>query len=169
MDVYLLIHPLKGNDVVLHFPFSLMDKECELHRTMFPDNDCNAEMYRRLQVRVSESILRIVEDDIIELFPRNYYILSKDRNEIVTEYEDTYDVIPLCAVENSNNSYQIFLLHDIRSETNKHTSMITLPNLKFINEVEMEEELMLYMTNIYKNCFEMDFINRVIYNENLII
>ena len=162
MDVYLLIHPLKGNDMVLHFPFSLMNTELELHRTMFPDNECESEMYRRLQVRVSESIVRIMEDYITKLFPRNYYVLS-DKDEIVMECDDTYlNAIPLCASENNNNSYQIFLLQDVvtEKETNNNMSVITIPTtiMESINEVEKEEELMLYMTNIYKNYFEMDLI-----------
>lgn len=150
MDVYLLIHPLKGNDVVLHFPFSTMDAERDIHRTMFPDNDCDSEMYRRLQVRVSESILRIMDEDITELFTRNYFVLSKD--EIVTEceYTNLINFIPLCSTENKNNSYQIFLLHDLLLETNEDTLVITIPtSINYIlNEVEKEDELILYMTTI---------------------
>ena len=153
MDVFLLVHPLVGNDIVIRFPFSLMKPEQNLYHSMFPEIDSTPEMYRRLQVRVNESIIRVMEDQLTQLFPRNYYVLSNNINEICTETgEELFEnLIPICESTYEKNSYQVLLMHHSSNSINTNgVSLIQVPYDIFYSkdELQKEQDLMSYLSHV---------------------
>ena len=77
LDIYILFHASYGGDTVFVFPFSSMADELVQHTDMFPDVDgAIQEMYRRLQVRASSTILNMFADRVKHIFPRNYFVTT---------------------------------------------------------------------------------------------
>jgi hypothetical protein len=83
---------------MFQFPMSMMNAERDAHMEMFPENETvDSEMLRLLQVRVSEAVLRMVNEpdcDMVNLYPRNYYIIGS--RGIETENGTSPNYIPIC-------------------------------------------------------------------------
>jgi hypothetical protein len=129
-----------------------MKPEKDLHESMFPELDSNPEMYRRLQVRVNESIIRVMEDQLTQLFPRNYYMLSNN-NFVETGEELFENLIPICASQYKNNSYQVLLMRNcslIEVQMTNEVKVVHVPDNLFYckDDLEKEYEIMSYLRHV---------------------
>ena len=158
-NVYLCINAADLKGLTIRFPLSIMDAERDAHLDMFPDSDADSEMLRRLQVRISETVLRIVSDsgEMLRLYPRNYYIVTS--NGVETEKGDTSNYIPICDADMYNTNQrstpvQIYFTHELgafesgmeREEKDNDDTEST--------ETEKEEALELYLRRVMANHLE---------------
>ncbi len=153
--LYLCIHALSTKGLIFKFPLSLMNAERDAQLEMFPDSDADSDMLRRLQVRVSETILRIMEEHVDYINPRNYYV-STTRG-IETENGDTPNYIHICDANMDDNAFQIYFLHALGSFDKTYSGLITtVPDdiMDKDTEIEKEESLELYMRRLIQDHFE---------------
>lgn len=153
--LYLCIHALSTEGLIFKFPLSLMNAERDAQLEMFPDSDADADMLRRLQVRVSETILRIMEDHVDYINPRNYYV-STTRG-IETEQGNMVNYIHICDAKTDDNAFQIYFKHELGSfETQYSETVMTVPDdiMDKDTENEKEEALKLYMRRLMQDHFK---------------
>jgi hypothetical protein len=158
-NVYLCINAADLKGLTFRFPLSIMNAERDEHLDMFPDSDADGEMLRRLQVRISETVLRIVNDsgEMLRLYPRNYYIVTS--NGVETEKGNTTNYIPICDADMYNTNQrstpvQIYFTHELgafesgmeREEKDNDDTEST--------ETEKEEALELYLRRVMANHLE---------------
>lgn len=131
-----------------------MRDERDRQLEMFPDSDADADMLRRLQVRVSETILRIMEEHVDYIDPRNYYV-STTRG-IETENGDTPNCIHICDAKTDDNAFQIYFEHTLGSFDTQHSDIITVSDDVMYKDTENEKEeaLELYMRRLMQDHFK---------------
>ena len=156
-DVFILMYPLNGKSLAFCIPFSLMQVELDVHQVMFPDIDVTFELYRRLQVRVCSAMLRIVEDNISQLYERDYYIMTDNGIELESsiQHVDT-SVIPIAGVDLFYDSmFQIMLVKSIDYIDN-NTKLVTVPSdiMSSVYENEKEDDLMAFMDQSINEHFD---------------
>jgi hypothetical protein len=153
--LYLCIHALSTKGLIFKFPLSLMNAERDAQLDMFPDSDADSDMLRRLQVRVSETILRIMEEHVDYIHPRNYYV-STTRG-IETEQSDMVGDIEICDAKMDDNSFQIYFKHALSTFEKQYSdNIMTVPDdiMDKDTETEKEESLELYMRRLMQDHFE---------------
>ena len=137
-----------------------MHAEREAHMEMFPKSEtADSEMLRLLQVRVSEAVLRMVNEpdcDIVSLYPRNYYIIGS--RGIETENGTSPNYIPICDAKLYTGNgvptqVQIYFTHTpdtFESEMQKIKVEKELTNELFQKDSESEKEnaLEVYMSRL---------------------
>ena len=152
--LYLCIHALSTKGLIFTFPLSLMNAERDAQLEMFPESDADADMLRRLQVRVSETILRIMEDHVDYINPRNYYVSTT--HGIETENGSTPNYIHICDTKTDDNAFQIYFVHTLGSFETQYSDIITVSDdiMDKDTENEKEEALELYMRRIMQDHFK---------------
>jgi hypothetical protein len=96
-SLYLCINAVETKSLMFQFPLSIMNAERDAYIETFPEKDVDSEMLRRLQMRIIEAVLRIVNADdceMVTLYPRNYYIIGS--RGVETENGTSPDYIPIC-------------------------------------------------------------------------
>lgn len=156
-DVFILMYPLKGSNLAFRIPFSVMQPELDLHQSIYPDIDVTSELYRRLQVRVSSAMLRIVENHVSHLFDRDFYILTDNGIELESsmKHVDT-SIIPIASVDLFYDTmFQIMLVKSIGYIDN-NTKLITVPYdvMSSMYENEKEDALMVFMDQCINEHFD---------------
>jgi hypothetical protein len=158
-NVYLCINALETKSLMFQFPLSIMHAERKAHMEMFPDNDekeFDSEMVRRLQVRISEAVLRMVNEpdcDMVNLYPRNYYMMGS--RGIETENGTSPHYIPICDAKLYTTNHvptqvQIYFMHTPDTFESEMQKIEVGKELTLEKESESEKEyaLELYMSRL---------------------
>jgi hypothetical protein len=156
-DVFILMYPLNGRDLAFHIPFSVMQTELDIHKSMFPNINVTSDLYRRLQVRVCSAMLRIVEDHISQLYERDFYVIMDNGIELESgmQHDDT-SVIPIASVDLFYDTMFQIMLVKSRNHIDNNTKIITVPSdiMSSMYENEKEDALMAYMDQCINDHFD---------------
>ena len=109
-SLYLCINAVETKSLMFQFPLSIMNTERDAYIETFPEKDVDSEMLRRLQMRIIEAVLRIVNADdceMVTLYPRNYYIIGS--RGVETENGTSPDYIPICDAKLYTTNHFSFL------------------------------------------------------------
>jgi hypothetical protein len=156
-DVLISIYAVNGRSLAFRVPFETMHEERDAHDAIFPEIDITPELFRRLQVRVCSALLRIMEDHISMLYPRDYFVLTKNGIDIDSDvsYSNT-SLIPIAAVDAFlDNMFQVCLVKSL-NDIDPDVKLVTVPLdvMHSTYENEKEDELMLYMDHHINNHFD---------------